>query len=70
MTLANAKIAQLLVPVDDLAKEVVFYRDVLGLPFLFEAPPLFNPERERRNILSGTAGRVRFVSNTFKPTRA
>jgi methylmalonyl-CoA/ethylmalonyl-CoA epimerase len=39
MNLANAKIAQLLVPVDDLAKGVVFYRDVLGLPFLFEAPP-------------------------------
>jgi methylmalonyl-CoA/ethylmalonyl-CoA epimerase len=39
MNLANAKIAQLLVPVDDLAKGVAFYRDVLGLPFLFEAPP-------------------------------
>ena len=30
---------QFLVPVDDLAKGVSFYRDVLGLPFLFEAPP-------------------------------
>ena len=39
MNLADAKIAQLLVPVDDLAKGIVFYRDVLGLPFLFEAPP-------------------------------
>ena len=39
MNLANAKIAQLLVPVDDLARGVAFYRDVLGLPFLFEAPP-------------------------------
>ncbi len=39
MNLANAKIAQLLVPVDDLAKGIVFYRDVLGLTFLFEAPP-------------------------------
>jgi len=32
MNLANAKIAQLLVPVDDLGKAVSFYRDVLG-PF-------------------------------------
>ena len=39
MNLASAKIAQLLVPVDDLAKGVAFYRDVLGIPFLFEAPP-------------------------------
>jgi methylmalonyl-CoA/ethylmalonyl-CoA epimerase len=39
MNLANAKIAQLLVPVDDLSKAILFYRDVLGLPFLFEAPP-------------------------------
>ncbi|MGZ5276700.1 MAG: VOC family protein, partial [Caldimonas sp.] len=39
MKLENARIAQLLVPVDDLAKAVAFYRDVLGLRFLFEAPP-------------------------------
>jgi methylmalonyl-CoA/ethylmalonyl-CoA epimerase len=39
MNLANAKIAQLLVPVEDLAKGIVFYRDVLGLLLLFEAPP-------------------------------
>ena len=39
MNLANATVSQLLVPVDDLAKGVSFYRDVLGLPFLFEAPP-------------------------------
>ena len=39
MNLSNAKIAQLLVPVDDLRKGIAFYRDVLGLPFLFEAPP-------------------------------
>lgn len=39
MNLANATIGQLLVPVDDLAKGVAFYRDVLGLPFLFQAPP-------------------------------
>jgi methylmalonyl-CoA/ethylmalonyl-CoA epimerase len=39
MNLATAKIGQLLVPVDDLAKGIAFYRDVLGLQFLFEAPP-------------------------------
>jgi methylmalonyl-CoA/ethylmalonyl-CoA epimerase len=39
MNLANAQIAQLLIPVDDFDKGVAFYRDVLGLPFLFAAPP-------------------------------
>jgi methylmalonyl-CoA/ethylmalonyl-CoA epimerase len=39
MNLANAKIAQLLIPVDDFEKGVAFYRDVLGIPFLFAAPP-------------------------------
>ena len=39
MKLQDARVAQLLVPVDDLAKGLAFYRDVLGLPFLFEAPP-------------------------------
>jgi len=39
MILANAKVAQVLIPVDDFEKGVAFYRDVLGLPFLFSAPP-------------------------------
>ena len=39
MNLAEAKIAQLLIPVDDFENGVAFYRDVLGLPFLFAAPP-------------------------------
>jgi methylmalonyl-CoA/ethylmalonyl-CoA epimerase len=39
MSLGNAKIAQLLIPVEDLDKAVAFYRDVLGLRFLFAAPP-------------------------------
>lgn len=39
MSLANAKIGQLLIPVDDFEKGVAFYRDVLRLPFLFAAPP-------------------------------
>lgn len=39
MNLANAKIAQLLIPIDDFESGVGFYRDVLGLPLLFAAPP-------------------------------
>jgi methylmalonyl-CoA/ethylmalonyl-CoA epimerase len=39
MNLRHAKIAQLLIPVDDFDKGVAFYRDVLGIPFLFAAPP-------------------------------
>ena len=39
MNLANATISQLLVPVDDFERGVAFYRDTLGLPFLFAAPP-------------------------------
>ena len=39
MSLATARIAQLMIPVDDFDRGVAFYRDVLGLPFLFAAPP-------------------------------
>jgi len=39
VNLANAKIAQLMIPVDDFEKGIAFYRDVLGIPFLFSAPP-------------------------------
>ena len=39
MNLANATIAQLMIPVDDLDRGVSFYRDVLGIPLLFSAPP-------------------------------
>jgi len=39
MNLSNATIGQILVPVGDVAKGTAFYRDVLGLPFLFAAPP-------------------------------
>ena len=39
MDLSNAKVAQLLIPVADFESGVAFYRDVLGLPFLFAAPP-------------------------------
>lgn len=39
MDLSDAAVAQLLIPVTDLQRAVPYYRDVLGLPFLFEAPP-------------------------------
>ena len=39
MNLARATLGQLLIPVDDFDRGVSFYRDVLGLPFLFAAPP-------------------------------
>jgi len=39
MNLADASVGQLLIPVDDFDRGVAFYRDVLGLPFLFAAPP-------------------------------
>ncbi|MDT9001088.1 VOC family protein [Paucibacter sp. APW11] len=39
MDLANASIGQLMIPVEDLDQGVAFYRDTLGLPFLFMAPP-------------------------------
>ena len=39
MNLANATIGQLMIPVDDVERAIAFYRDVLGLPFLFAAPP-------------------------------
>ena len=39
MDLANARVAQLMLPVSDFESGVAFYRDVLGLPLLFSAPP-------------------------------
>jgi predicted enzyme related to lactoylglutathione lyase len=39
MNLANATITQLLIPVDDFERSISFYRDVLGIPLLFSAPP-------------------------------
>ncbi len=37
--LGLSRIGQIAIPVKDLARSVEFYRDVLGLRFLFEAPP-------------------------------
>lgn len=39
MKLETASVAQLLVPVSNFEAGVAFYRDTLGVPFLFSAPP-------------------------------
>ena len=39
MDLRDSQVAQVLIPVEDLERAVAFYRDTLGLPFLFTAPP-------------------------------
>ena len=39
MNLSGASIGQLMIPVDEFDRGLAFYRDVLGLPFLFAAPP-------------------------------
>ena len=36
---ALSTIGQIAIPVQDLERAVGFYRDTLGLPFLFQAPP-------------------------------
>jgi methylmalonyl-CoA/ethylmalonyl-CoA epimerase len=39
VNLSDATVGQLLIPVEDFDRGIAFYRDVLGLPFLFAAPP-------------------------------
>lgn len=39
MDLSNATISQVMIPVEDFERGVSFYRDILGIPFLFAAPP-------------------------------
>lgn len=39
MDLAEATVGQVLIPVRDLDRAIAFYRDTLGLRFLFAAPP-------------------------------
>jgi methylmalonyl-CoA/ethylmalonyl-CoA epimerase len=38
-SLADATVGQLLIPVNDFDQGIAFYRDILGIPFLFSAPP-------------------------------
>ena len=37
--LSTASIGQLMIPISDFDRGVSFYKDTLGLPFLFSAPP-------------------------------
>lgn len=37
--LSDSAVGQLLIPVEDLDRGIAFYRDLLGLKFLFSAPP-------------------------------
>ena len=39
MDLSTATIGQVMIPVDDFDRGLAFYKDTLGLPFLFAAPP-------------------------------
>ena len=39
MDLADASVAQLMIPVENFDAGVSFYKNVLGIPFLFAAPP-------------------------------
>src|SRR5205807_8337479 len=39
MNLSNATVAQIMIPVEDFERGTSFYRDILGIPFLFSAPP-------------------------------
>lgn len=39
MDLLESTVAQVLIPVEDLDRAIAFYRNTLGLRFLFSAPP-------------------------------
>jgi methylmalonyl-CoA/ethylmalonyl-CoA epimerase len=39
MDLSSANVFQVFIPVADLERAIAFYRDTLGVPFLFTAPP-------------------------------
>jgi methylmalonyl-CoA/ethylmalonyl-CoA epimerase len=39
MDLSDATVGQLLIPVESLERGIAFYRDTLGLRYLFSAPP-------------------------------
>ncbi|MBA3403652.1 MAG: VOC family protein [Gemmatimonadaceae bacterium] len=39
MDLSDAHVGQILIPVENLEGATAFYRDTLGIPFLFSAPP-------------------------------
>lgn len=60
-----AEIGQIAVPVSDLERAVEFYRDVLGMQFLFQAPPglaFFNCGGVR--LLLDVPAKINFENNS------
>ena len=57
--MSPTRLAQIAIPVEDLERAKAFYRDVLGLPHLFDAPPglAFFQCGETRLMLSRPEGR-------------
>jgi len=39
MNLSNATVTQVMIPIEDFDRGTAFYRDTLGIPLLFAAPP-------------------------------
>jgi len=42
MDLSEANVGQILIPVEELERAIAYYRDTLGLKFLFAAPPMMS----------------------------
>lgn len=75
-------IGQICVTVRDLGRATAFYRDVLGVPFLFEAPGmaffqagdtrlmLGLPENEQQNFASILYFRVEDINGTYSDLKA
>src|SRR5262245_45925915 len=40
VNLSDAAVTQVMIPVDDYERGIAFYRDTLGIPLLFTAPPM------------------------------
>lgn len=67
MTTTLSQLGQIALSVGDLSRSLAFYRDVLGIPFLFEAPPslaFFNCGGVRL-MLSGEQGEARGAGSTL-----
>ena len=61
MDLANSRVAQLMIPVEDFERGVAFFRDTLGLRLMFTAPP---------QMAFFQCGGVRLLVGTLPPGEA
>lgn len=61
MNLSNATVTQIMIPIEDFERGVSFYRDILGIPFLFSAPP---------QMAFFTCGPVRLLVGVMPPGQA